>query len=198
MDLLSPATVFDPSVVTQSGRAIEFNLRLTTSCQHTQSSPSGLKVHLLVSVLVPQKQSVWPPCTLVTESHPVDLPRCPGGSVFTYRSGHQRWNSSSLHSGDDGGDEDEDGPDGVMKELLKQQKRLSWVTDQTSWWDPQEIMNHSTTGPGLIQSGLMWVCLKASQILEDDWAEQASLSDKTAAPTVIKWNSPNYKLKHRF
>lgn len=34
-----------------------------------------------------------------------------------HRSGHQRRHSAALHRGHDGGDEDEDGPDGVMKEL---------------------------------------------------------------------------------
>lgn len=49
------------------------------------------------------------------------LPSCPGGGVATYRCHHQSRDSPALHSGDDGGDEDEDRPDGVVEELLEQQ-----------------------------------------------------------------------------
>lgn len=42
--------------------------------------------------------------------------------ALTYRSGHQRWNSTALRRGDDGGDEDEDASHRVMEELLKQQR----------------------------------------------------------------------------
>ncbi len=64
-----------------------------------------------------------------------NLPRYPSVCVVTYRSSHQRWHSCTLHSSDDGGDEDEDGPDGVMKELLKQQKRRRF--NQRHWEEPR-------------------------------------------------------------
>lgn len=53
--------------------------------------------------------------------HTVRRPQTDGHQECCYepehRSGHQRRNSPGLHSGDDGGDENEDGPDGVVKEL---------------------------------------------------------------------------------
>lgn len=48
-------------------------------------------------------------------------PAAPVGGVATYRCHHQSRDSSALHSGDNGGDEDEDRPDGVVEELLEQQ-----------------------------------------------------------------------------
>lgn len=53
--------------------------------------------------------------------HAVRRPQANGhqerGDEAEHRSRHQRRHSSALHRGDDGGDEDEDGPDGVVKEL---------------------------------------------------------------------------------
>lgn len=74
------------------------------------------------------------------------LPRYPGVCVVTHRSCNQRRNGYALHSGDDGGDEDEDAPDGVMKELLKQTENCTHVNmEENSFQRPERRSEEDQT-----------------------------------------------------
>lgn len=93
------------------------------------------------------------------------LPSCPGGGVATYRCHHQSRDSSALRGGNDGGDEDEDRPDGVVEELLEQQNSGHTTAHQpitVIYEDPPD--GADATAGGLTVSGqLMQLILSCSR-----------------------------------
>lgn len=64
-----------------------------------------------------------------------DTLRCPSMGGATYRCCHQCWSSSTLHNSNNGGQKNEDGPNSVVKELLKQYERSRWTQpDKLTRW----------------------------------------------------------------
>lgn len=176
MDLRSPATDIDPSVVTESGRAtfISTEFRLTTLCQHTLQLVSLCSVvtvwtqvpltgfcsgaseaESLSSVYVTDRITL---CrfTQVPRRLCVYIPIRPPALKLLQSSQQRRWRrwrwGRSRRSNERTPETAEqtelsDGRDGLMR--------------------PEEIMNHSTTGPGLIQSGLIRSGLSLSESVSD-------------------------------